>query len=347
MSEQLHNLAGMSDTSTTSNKVANKKDRQKVTIYAAGGGGTNLGHQLEQEGSSSCAAEYKVCYIDTSLSNIKYKDIDSKNYSVIEGVDGSGKVRKENVAVINESIGKILLKHQPEMLNIIVATGEGGSGSVIMPLLHKELLSRGEMVVSIMIGGEDSAISTMNTMNTIKSLDAVARSVGKPVVCSYVHNLPGKPRSVADSLVKSYVAALAILGSGMNDEMDTSDIRNFLDYSKVTDLDPTLVTLNITSDINEVTDDTVVAASIFKNKEHLLTLPVDTDYHTTMFNNFDLVTGDGNSPTGIFFTISLGMDEYYSELDRKVKSIEERKAARTKVRSISSNDKLDDSGIVV
>ena len=78
-----------------------KTPKGKVKLYACGGGGINIGHLFEQHRGKSEAgfAQIDVTYIDTSRSNVK-AGITADNLYLLEGLDGSGKLRAENHKVI-------------------------------------------------------------------------------------------------------------------------------------------------------------------------------------------------------------------------------------------------------
>ena len=95
----------------------------KVMIYCAGGAGINAGKYFttfRDTAPSSGFADMQAVFIDTSVSNISI-DIDEKDIYLVQGLDGSGKIRAENHKEISESIHDILLKHPPGDLNIVLS----------------------------------------------------------------------------------------------------------------------------------------------------------------------------------------------------------------------------------
>lgn len=130
------------------------------------------------------------------------------------------------------AIPGVLLKHEPTDLNIVVCSGAGGSGSVIGPLLHAELAKQGKPVVSIVIGDTTSVRELVNTNNTLLSYNQMAQKAGKPFVAHVIMNNDHGSRELVDDYVKEMVTSLALLFSGNIDEIDTTDLINFLDYSR-------------------------------------------------------------------------------------------------------------------
>jgi len=136
----------------------------KIRIYGCGGAGINLTSHFINLPADGNYAEVLAAMVDTSRSNIS-TDIAEDLCYILPEVDGSGKVRKENHEVIGGVVKQILLQHKPEDLNVVVFSGSGGSGSVIGPLITKELLSREHSVICVMVGSDESAITCTNTRN--------------------------------------------------------------------------------------------------------------------------------------------------------------------------------------
>jgi hypothetical protein len=96
-----------------------------IRIYGCGGAGTNIAQQFFGLEEDPNFAEIKTTIIDTSRSNL-HGGIPDEACFILPDVDGSGKVRKENHEEIAKSIKPILVKHQPESLNIVVFSTAGG-----------------------------------------------------------------------------------------------------------------------------------------------------------------------------------------------------------------------------
>lgn len=217
-----------------------------MRIYAAGGMGVNVTSFFEGtfDTVEPGFSQTKPCYIDTSRSNLK-PGIDPEHIYLLDGVDGSGKVRRENHEQIYKSIKNVLQKHPPMDFNVVVFSASGGSGSVFGPLVLGELLERGASTVAVVVGSDESGITATNTLNTIKSLEAIAKRTNLPVVMFYEHNDKTMKRSEVDDICKNTIAALSVLASRQNAEVDSTDIRNWLQFSRVTSVTPRLALLNI------------------------------------------------------------------------------------------------------
>lgn len=239
----------------------------QVRLYAAGGCGTNIGAQLEEFRNKPeiAFASMDIVYVDTSKSNLR-SEIDPKNCYMLDGLDGSGKVRSENHEVIATHIRAILQKFQPADLNIVLHSAAGGSGSVIGPLLTSELLASEAPTVVITIGSADTVLDATNTLKTLKSYDAIAGMRKAPVVMTYVQNSATMAREDADTTAISTVMALCVLFSRENRELDSKDLFNFLRFDRVTSFKPQLAALTLFEGGQTVSDlgNIITVASLVK-----------------------------------------------------------------------------------
>lgn len=209
-----------------------KPDKSVVTIYSCGGAATNIVKDIPQVIDDHTA---NLCpyYIDTSASNLRRAKVPAENVYLFEGVDGSGKIRSENYELISKNILKILQQFKPSKFSVVVHSASGGSGSVIASSLVAELRSRGEQVVVITIGSTDSQIEIENTIKTLKSYESIAAKLDKPIIMHYLENSQETKRSDVDQMVSQTIAALLLLFSGMNEEMDTADLRSWMNHPKL------------------------------------------------------------------------------------------------------------------
>lgn len=217
-----------------------------VKIYCAGGAGVNIGSMLEKHRGQDEVAfgEIDIVYIDTSVSNMR-KHIDQDHCYMIDGLDGSGKLRSENHVEINNHIRAILLQFKPADLNIVLHSASGGSGSVIGPLLTRELLASGAPTIVLAVGSADTKLDAENTLKTIKSYESISKMVEAPVVMNYVQNSQTTSRTEADNIMFNTVMALTVLFSRHNVELDSKDLFNWLRFNRVTTFPVQLASLSI------------------------------------------------------------------------------------------------------
>ena len=219
-----------------------------MVIYACGGMGANIGAHFVKFANkkSEGFADIETYFIDTSSSNLTGSIPNDKVY-LVEGADGSGKKRDTNYTVLSERSKEILHAFKPGDVNVIVHSASGGTGSVIAPILVSELLNRGELVIVVAVGSTGSEIETANTLKTLRSYEVISQKRGQPVVASYRENSVKKPRGVVDNEVQTFIVLLASIFSGANRELDMEDLRNFINYNRVTSYQPKLSLLDFFS----------------------------------------------------------------------------------------------------
>lgn len=221
--------------------MVNEENRKRVRLYALGGAGINVGSSFvkyEKKGSEGFA-KIETVFVDTSKSNIS-SSIPVENIYLVDNLDGSGKIRASNYEALLECSKEILHKHRPGDVNVVLHSTGGGTGSTIGPIIVSELLARGENVIVIMTGSTSSRIETENTLKTLKSYEVISNKRQIPVIAAYRENTQDKPRGMVDSEVQTLIVFIAAIFSGQNRELDMSDLRNFLQYNKVTSYAPKL-----------------------------------------------------------------------------------------------------------
>lgn len=221
-----------------------------LNIYACGGAGVNIGSIFSsfqhREVKSEMFANINVYFIDTSKSNLN-RNINKDNVYLVEGLDGSGKKRDSNYHVLSECSKEIIHQFKPGDFNIVLHSASGGSGSVIGPILASELMNREAIVVTMLIGSTSSRIEAENTLKTMKSYEMISKKQNSPIACYYRENSATNQRSKIDKEIENGINILAMMFSGNNKELDTADLRNFLNFQRVTSYKPRLTFLDFFS----------------------------------------------------------------------------------------------------
>lgn len=322
----------------------------KVKLYACGGGGINIGARLEKHRNHSEAgfAEIETVYIDTSRSNLQ-RQIDQKSCYLMEGMDGSGKIRSENYQEISGRIRDILQQHKPGDVNLVLSTAAGGSGSVIAPSLVSELLARDIPTIVVTIGNADTRLEAENTLKTLKSYEAVAKLRKAPVVMAYIENNESTPRTKADAYVESMIISLCALYSRENRELDSKDLFNWLNFSRVTSFEPQLAALSLLdadSDLSKLghiisvatiaaeTDNTKLAVT--PEYQCVGFLPEGADTSVLQASPLHFVTSDG-----VFGAVAVNLQQLLKAMD------ESREARIAKTGLLSNADRPTESGLVL
>ncbi len=241
-----------------------------IRLYGCGGFGINIMSHFDSAAGNAEVGHSipHPVYIDTSRSNLK-SSLNDEHISILEGVDGSGKVRRENHEEIAKNIRAMLQKHQPMDFNIVAFSASGGSGSVFGPLLMAELLTRGLPVVAVVVGSDESNITAQNTLNTLKSLEAIATKADLPAVVFYEHNEPTIKRSEIDSACRHTIAALSILCSKHNAELDSKDIQNWVQFNRSTSVRARLALLEVyrSNEEAEQAQEPIAIASLYDSTD--------------------------------------------------------------------------------
>lgn len=259
--------------------------KRNVRIFGCGGGGTNIAYSLERMRSRSDRgfAAVDITYLDASKSNLR-SNIPAKSIYLIDGLDGSGKVRSENHVEISDRIKEILQQFKPADLTIVISTFAGGTGSVIAPLLAKELLAREAPVIFIGVGDTTTRLDTVNTLRTIQSFESFAKDADAPVVLKYFRNSEELTRAAIDKQIGAVVESLCALFSGENRELDSRDLFNWLRFSnpKVTTFPSQLVTLHnlVGGDIDVSGLGNVISVASLLAEGQSFSLPTRPEYAT-------------------------------------------------------------------
>lgn len=237
-------------------------------LIFTGGAATKLGQRFETVASNDGLKHLKFSYVDTSASDLS-SAIEPEKLFLVRNMDGGGKDRRMTYQQILPHVPEILQKFPAEDFNIIVHSASGGSGSAIGPALLNKLLEEGKNVVVVCIGSIASKKEVENTIGVIKTNANFAQMHERPVVMYYRENNQTNPRSKVDGDVMSALFMLSLLFSSENNGLDTADLKNLLDYNKVTNFNPELSSFDFFSNEIAIPDGLVAqsAAVLFSNKE--------------------------------------------------------------------------------
>lgn len=261
-----------------------------INIYGNGGTGMNLAKVYAKFAEQQRAgfATINTFFVDTSDSNVD-EHVPADKFFRIEGdddiqVDGSGKKRDTNYDAIEAAINPILNRFPAADINVLMNSTGGGSGSVIGPLMLREMLARGEKVVSVVVGITSCRQEVVNTRNSLLSYENIAVEVEQPVNVFYRENT-GRSRQAVDREVHTFLAGLTVMFSGQNRELDKEDYNNFLNYQRVTNYTPQLTFIDLYS--KEVKLDKgqslVSLLTVVDNEEDTTESNIPTEYQAAGF----------------------------------------------------------------
>jgi len=233
------------------NAVTNSAPKGKARLYACGGASINIVSGIgAMQINPDLLADLLITQIDTSPSNLTTRSTSVENYlmTIAGKVDGGGKNRTENEALIEEHVKPILKMHPPGDVNIVISTGGGSSGSVIATKLTNELLIRGECVIVLLIGTTGSRIEAKNSIDTQTNYEQIAKARNAPAVMVYMQNSQTMPREKVNDHMRSTIMYLAMLFSRRNSGLDSMDLRNWLYFTRpevIKGLTPQLFSLTV------------------------------------------------------------------------------------------------------
>lgn len=320
----------------------------KMKIYGCGGAGINIANYFNDAKQEPLSAEISVAYFDTSRSNFLKKDNIRKEDTYVLNVggesDGSGKVRSQNYDRILDEVKQALLQHKPTDFNVVVFSAGGGSGSVFGPIIIKEFLEKNIPVFAIVIGADESKQAATNTLNTLKSLEGISRNIKKPVIMHYRHNKRGKARSEVDAELQEAISFLAILCSRQIPEIDTQDIRNFMDYTTTTSVKARLASLEILTNEEKIYEGcrphTIM--SIYESPDEA-TLELIPEYHCGGY--VELPTENLHA---IHYLIDVeSIPRFVLIIQKTLDELKEISDSRIEHKSIISDQEADDNGMCI
>jgi hypothetical protein len=321
-----------------------------LRLYGCGGTGINLTSHFHAGREEVGCATVAPVYVDTSRSNLAKSGITTDDRCfILKDTDGSGKVRRDNHDSISKNIKQMLQQHAPGDFNVVVFSASGGSGSVFGPLILSELLTRGLPAIAVVIGSHESAITAENSINTLKSLDGIAKTTGIPVVMYYDQNDPEVKRSEVDKSALAMIGSLGYLTSGDNAELDTRDLLNWVQFHRTTSVKACLATVNVmvkTAGLEEEIANPISIASLYRSPDDrdLTTIP---EYHTEGYPNEKI--GSFEHTNAIHFVISTDeVGEIYKAMQLIAKGIDTKRKSRVVTESlVNDDDNMTDQGLVL
>lgn len=191
-----------------------------VHVFGLGGAGKTAALRFAQAKLNSTA---KFTTIDTSGIVDPIPGIESFR---IKDLNGSGKLRRDNVEEITNFINDYTARATFSDVNIVIMSCSGGSGSLLGPLLVDEILRQKKIVIVIGIIDTDSEVDTMNALNTLKTLDNFTTKRKGYVPTILFDNNHG--RTVVDNGVDTMLANLTMILDVPYIGLDVQDRIKFL-----------------------------------------------------------------------------------------------------------------------
>lgn len=189
-------------------------------------------------GSSRIKSAYAI---DTCRSNMN--DLHASFEQSLLSEEGSGKNRAAHLDTIQHNLAGG--EYQLADVNIICFSMSGGSGSVIGPILAQTIAKLDKRVVLIGVVDDHSRGACMNSIGTLKTLDAHARENKLYYPIMMYSNINAGIFAVNKTAAKRATTLIEMLTSPTTEHMDYSDRMNFLNPYKVGHAPTGIYTLGI------------------------------------------------------------------------------------------------------
>lgn len=318
----------------------------KVVIFSCGGAAINAASVFEtcRNQQEIGAASVEVVYLDTSSANFNDKIPESARFVVPGDKDGSGGDRRENSAVIAQSIDALLSKFKPGYCNIVLSSGSGGSGSVIAPNLVSRLIDREVPVIPMIIGDARQGHWIKNTLGTLATYEKISAVKKTALAVGYFENTQDTPPTTVDRMIADLVVAIGVLYSRQNEGIDTRDLHNFLHFDRMTSYAPHCGLLEwMTGAITEENGaDIMTAVSVTVDKDDTgigIVLPYAKQGVLPEKISVDI---KDRSPLHLV-TRAYPFNDISDRLKAELRRLEEEARARTKTSTVTAGMNLGDS----
>lgn len=329
----------------------NKMAKGSINIYGCGGTGINIAKHIasrSDEFSSDAFASREIYYLDTSTSNMGKISEDDPNVYIYKGADGAGKDRRHVAEVVMDNINSVLLKFKPADVNIFIASNSGGSGSVIAPTLISELLKRGESVILFGVNSFEDRMALKNVIASMKTYESISNLRERPVVACLFENNSETSELANNKRISDNVIMLSALFSRNNEGLDSQDLRNWLNFHKVTGFKPSFSQLIIQlGEVKRSSEHHLIAAAVLaSSRENHKPYGFMVDYQTVGYFDQSKTNEKLNEETVNYLIYDGLIGTMFNRHQNMLDTLDEETRARSNKRGIlNENDKPDQGGI--
>jgi len=208
--------------------------------------------------------------------------VKSDNIFVLENIDGAGKDRSKTYEHFKDIADDVVIKFKPSpSLNVVVSSLSGGSGSIIAPLVTKELIRQGHNTIVIAIDSKHSVKELDNTIKAFQTYKSISNGIKKAISIFYIEN---SNRKESDNKAVWFINLLSLLvNKEQTEEFDTTDLTNFINFDRVTDNAPTVSILEVNENetITPEKNTTIVSSILLTTDKHSVIKPVVPEYLST------------------------------------------------------------------
>jgi len=337
-----------------------------LKLIGCGGAGINIAVDVypKLKGISNVASNVSISLLDTTEKTIQahmnYIDNFTKIISdraTVTQLDGTGGERKD--AALAADIDKKVKEYVDTLKNnindyyIVISSASGGSGSLISPLLTRAMLAKDFNVISVVIGDSSNLLSLNNTVNTISTLQIVAKQTKSALAVVYYNNTfngvttPKSEKSV-NNKVSSFLELVSIFVSGDIQNLDHQDMNNFLRPTKYKSFTvaPGIYNLGVANGVLEDAN-TIMVRTIIQNSEADIRVNIPLLHNKTGIISEALSDMFNEYPVYMLYRKNILQAEVANLKEELAKLEELRKTEYDVFDSINTADEDDELGLVL
>lgn len=222
--------------------------KSKLRVYSLGGAGINIGAEVKRKCRSDVLRNAEFIGLDTSTANVPADGI--FQVDALEDGTGSGKNREKNKPKIKPYVEQMMSRYKPGDVNVLIFSSSS-SGGQIGPYVLRHIMQQKLPVICLLITDTTSLVEMENTALTIKSIDGQRRTLNSCVVVDLIDNGCGLSRRDINQKAVNRLDALSIFLTE-HEEYDYEDMRNFLNYSNVSAIAPSILSVKLLTGSEEL-----------------------------------------------------------------------------------------------
>lgn len=297
-------------------------DIQDLVIWACGGTGINVSAEIKANPLTQALKDAHVVGLDSSDAN---DGSDQFTIHRIAGLNGAGKDASKIMDKVRPFVKATIAKEKPGDHNIVVVNISGGTGRGMAFCVVKELLDKDQIVTLAMISDFTSVAEKENSIKQRTALINMINQTGKPVTFMEFNEDPEKTRGEVNEEIIHGIALASVFLCKYKTEMETSDLRNFFNYSYDNKVPPALSRVQFYDEVTakEYKGKTPVAvASLFLSNSDVRQVFPGTVYRTTG------IMSKENNPPGKLKELHMTLDhgEAQASLEEEIKVLNDDKA---------------------
>lgn len=311
----------------------------KVCLIMAGGTGLNVATHLVDVPNVYC--------IDTCDKNV-VDEHRKMNVFLTKGTRGAGKNRAYILPLVRPQIAAFMATLPEADFYIVCYSLGGGSGSVLGPLVTAALADKKAAFVTFTITAKESPEVLQNSIDTLKSLDAIAVRKATPVV---IYNTPNSANRSYDDIngdVAAQIRRVILLTNQNHHRLDYHDVTSWIRFTdKHKSLMAQLCEMHITTDRKDAASipEPIAIASLYMDPSK------EVPYGTAVVNRVGIMKQDDTSITDeqLHFVInSIGVLEIMKDInDTKTEIVRQQARFVQRNHLMAPDDNADDDGMVV